>query len=160
MNILTSCAAALGSAALLTKLGVPAGAMLGAMIGVACHNMLIQTATTLPKGVEFLTYAALGWLIGQGFTRETASTLRGVVLPVCLIVGLMLLSTALITLVVYRMGHLDQVTAFLSASPGALSSMAAISRATGGDTVVIVTIHTVRVFAVLAIAPLIARLIQ
>ena len=52
---------------------------------------------------------------------------------------------------------LSGITAFLASSPGALSQMAVLSKETGGDTLLVVAVHTIRVIAVLVVAPVIAR---
>lgn len=158
MQLISTAAVALAGAWLFERLRVPAGAMLGAMIAVAALNLSSRAGVAdLPGLAEFFAFAALGWSIGTGFTPETLAGLRAATVPVLLIVGLLIGAGALFGWGLSVLTDIDPVTAFLAASPGALSQMVAVSAATGADSLLVVTVHTVRLFAVLVVSPFVVR---
>ena len=159
-QLLTTAVAALLGAALLERLGVPAGSLLGAVVGVALLNVVgdLGPATELPESGRFLAYAALGWLVGQGVTRGTLATLRVALLPMVAIIGVLLLVGLALGWVLARAGVMDPATAYLATSPGALSQMTAVAQSVGADAALVTSVHTARVVVLLVAAPLIGRL--
>jgi membrane AbrB-like protein len=156
-NVLTSLIAAMAGAALFHVLNVPAGAMLGATTGVIAHNLLLSQVPSLHPGIEFLAFVALGWLVGQGVSRDNLGVLRHSVLPITATVVALVVAGIAIAAGLAMFTRLDPVTAYLAASPGALSQMAALATSTGSDSLLVLTVHTARVITVLVISPLIAR---
>jgi len=159
MPILITLSAALTGALLFEKLRIPAGALIGAMVAVAALRLADLPATDLPALGRFLAFAALGWAIGEGVTRDVLRTLVGAAVPVLATVLALVLFGAFVAWVLVRLGVLDPATAFLVASPGALSQMAAMSDAVGANTPVVVTVHVVRIVTIIALAPVVVRLL-
>ena len=152
--------AALAGAAAFEALKVPAGALVGALVATAALNLLADGGTVeLPSSLQFLAFALLGWAVGEGVTTETLATLRSSLMPVVVIVVALLVFGALLALVLTRLGVLDSTTAFLAASPGALSQMSALGTAVGADVTLVATVHTLRVVALVLIAPIVARVV-
>lgn len=160
MSLLTTAVVALAGAALFEWIGVPAGALLGAVVAVALLNTVgdLGPAVELPATGRFLSYAALGWLVGGGVTRETLAVLGRAIVPVTVIVGLLLVVGLGLGWVLSRVAGMDQATAYLATSPGALTQMAAVANATGADAALVTTVHTARVVVLLVLAPVIGRL--
>ena len=154
--IVRTVAAALIGAWVFERLRIPAGALIGAMVAVAGVNLAGAQAWPLPEWARFGSYAALGWMLGQGFTRETVAALKEAIVPVLIIVGTLLAATAIITVALHAMG-LDVATAFLASSPGGISQMGAIALELDANAPLVVTAHLTRVIAVVVIAPLIAK---
>ncbi len=157
--VLRTIVAALAGGYLLERLHVPAGALIGAMAAVAAINLTGLDTAELPEWSRFLAFAAIGWALGQQFTRESLDTLRASLVPIAIVVGGLLLAGGLITLVL-RAAGLDPATAFLAASPGGISQMAAISAAVGANAPIVVTAHLLRVITVVGTAPLIVRFLS
>ena len=158
--VVTGCAAIVGGL-IAERLRVPAGALLGAMVGVAIANLSAgEVAARLPDALKFLTFVALGWLIGQDVTRDTVGQVRSapaaIVLPV---LGLVLVGGLVAWLLVLA-GWFDPVTAYLAASPGGLSQMTALGLAMDANVPVVVTIHVARVLTVVMTAPIVVRLLD
>lgn len=158
--MLTTALAALLGAALFERLGVPAGALLGSVVGVALLNTVTQLgpATDLPGPARFLAYAALGWLVGQGVTRATLAQVGRSFVPVVAVVVALLLFGLLLGWVLVRLDVMDPATSYLATSPGALSQMAAVAASVGADATLVTTVHTIRVVVLLLLAPLLGRL--
>lgn len=162
MNLVTTAISALVGAALFELLRVPAGALIGATVAVSLlslTNLGSISIAVLPASAQFLSFAALGWLIGQGITREVLRSLASRAVVILVVVAALLILGGGIAVVLVRLGLLDPATAFLATSPGALSQMTALSAAVGADAAVVATLHTVRVVAVILIAPLVLKLI-
>lgn len=157
MIALTSLLAALAGAFVLERLKVPSGALLGAMLGVTLHNLLWRQVIALPRSLTFLAYVGLGWAIGYGVTRSSLGELRRAALPILGVVLALMVVGGLLAALLVSFAKIDVVTAYLAASPGALSQMTVLSKETGSDTLLVVTVHTVRVIAVLLAAPLVTR---
>lgn len=124
------------------------------MLNLASSSLL----ATLPEAARFVAYAALGWLIAEGVTRETISTLVRSVLPISLVVLALVAAGVLLGWLLVRFGIMDPATAYLATSPGALSQMGALGVAVGADASMVVVVHTVRVVLLVALAPIVARL--
>jgi uncharacterized protein len=156
MVVARTVVAALAGAWIFERLKIPAGALIGAMVAVAAVNLAGSTTFPLPDWARFLSYATLGWLLGQAFTRDTLVALREAVVPVVIIVASLLTATVLITLVLRALG-VDLATAFLASSPGGISQMGAIAVDLGANAPVVVTAHLLRVVTVVVFAPLVAK---
>lgn len=159
MNLVTTIVAALVGAALFEALRVPAGALIGAMVAVAILNFLPAGSTDLPRPLQFLSLAAIGWLIGQGIDADTMRTLASRAGVIGIAVALLLLFGGAVAFVLARMDLLDPATAFLATSPGGLSQMSALSAAVGADAALVATLHIVRVVAVILLSPIVVKLL-
>lgn len=159
MATLLTMVAALALAAGLQWLRVPAGALIGAMVAVGALSAAGVEPVRVPEPVRFLAFVVIGWLIGQQFGRDTVAVLRGALLPVLITVVVLLGTGALVALVLRALG-VDPTTAFLAASPGAISQMAAFSTDVGADGPLVTTVHLARVVAVILVAPLAVKLLS
>lgn len=152
--------AALAGAAVFEFLKVPAGALIGALVAVAALNLIADGgAVDLPSPLRFLGFAFIGWAIGQGVSMDTVRTLRASFVPMVVIVVALVGFGALLALVLVKLSLLDSTTAFLAASPGALTQMSALGTAVGADASLVVAVHTLRVVTLVLITPLVARLV-
>jgi membrane AbrB-like protein len=158
-SLVQSALIALAGAVLFERLGLPAGALLGALVAVAACNLLGHASVEPTKAIQFLALAALGWGIGAGITPEILQTMRRAALPLVLMVVALLVFAGLSAVVVTRLGVMDGATAFLAASPGALSQMSGLAQAVGADASLVVAVHTARVVSLVLVAPFVARLV-
>ncbi|MGF1665505.1 MAG: AbrB family transcriptional regulator [Acidimicrobiia bacterium] len=140
------------------RLGVPAGALIGAMLGVAAVNLVGATTVGPGRPLLFVAFVILGWELGSQVTRSTLEQVRGAAVPIGFVVIGLLVAAGLLAVVLHRAG-LDPVTAFLASSPGGISQMAALSTELGGNAVVVSVVHLIRVLAVVLTAPIVARLL-
>ncbi len=158
MEIARSLAVAVSVALLFERLGVPAGALIGAMVGVATIGLL--GAPTVGSGnlLRFAAFVVIGWELGSQVTKETLESVRQAAVPILVVVGGLLIASGLLALLLRGAG-LDPVTAFLAASPGGLSQMAALSTEFGANPVLVSVVHLIRIVTVLLTAPVVARLV-
>lgn len=143
-------------AALLDRLGVPAGALIGGMLAVALLQLFGPGGAAVPGIVRFAAFAVIGWDLGSGFSPGTIRLLRSAAVPVLAVVVGLLLAAGVVTWFLVRLGF-EPVTAFLAASPGGISQMAALSSELGANGVLVATVHLARVVAVILVSPFVAR---
>lgn len=160
MPLLPTVFAALAGAAAFEAMKVPAGALIGSLVAVAAVNLVSEAgAVELPGVLRFGAFALLGWAIGQGVTNETVRALRDSLVPMTVIVIALVVFGALLAVVLTRAGVLDGTTAFLAASPGALSQMSALGTALDANASLVAAVHTLRVVTIVLVSPFVARLV-
>lgn len=155
MSLLATAIAAIAGASAFEAIRFPAGALIGAMAGVAALNLMGGGAATLGGPARFAILAGLGWIVGQQFDRDTLASLRAIAVPAALVVLVLLAFGGAVAWVLFRLGALDAPTAFLAASPGGLSQMAALGSDTGANLPLVVAVHLLRVLAIFAVTPLV-----
>ena len=159
MNIVTTALVAVAGGALFERLNVPAGALVGAMVATAAVNVAGTQVTLAPGWLRFAAFVALGWAIGEGVTRGKLAELGRSAAPLLLIVVALLVVGGLLAALAVALGWMDGTTAFLAASPGALSQMSALAAAMDANAPLVAAVHTVRVVAIVLVAPVVARLV-
>lgn len=139
-------------------LRLPAGLMLCPLLLAVLAQMSGALQITLPGPLMAVAYAAIGSYVGLRFDR---ATLIYVVrkLPVMLAAALMLIgfcaaSAWLFAVLLER----DYLSVFLATSPGGLDSLSIIAMESGGDVGLVVTLQTLRLFAVVLFTPPLVRL--
>lgn len=138
------------------RLRIPAGALIGAMVAAAALNLSSVDLPPLPDWVRFASFAAIGWLLGAQFTRDTLTNLRSSLAPIAVVVVTLVATGVVLALVLQRLG-IDAPTAYLASTPAGISQMAAMSIDVGADAALVVSTHLVRVITVVTITPFIVR---
>ena len=149
--------AALAGGGLVGGLGAPAGWLSGAMMGVAGLAAL-RAAAPLPKPVQRLAILLAGVGMGSGLTPATLHTLARYPLSLALLAAAVVAMTATSYFMLTRSGHFDRPTAFYAAVPGALSYVFVVASRTEADLARVAVIQVFRIFVLMALVPLIARL--
>lgn len=139
-------------AIVLSLLGVPAGALIGAVVGSALVNRTpLRADEGLPVAVRVAGLMMLGTVAGGQLDPAALSTLFALSISIIvMVVALIGLDLLLARVLVKRYG-LDPVTAVLACAPGGLSEVAAISQVLGARTGIILAIHTVRILVVVLV---------
>jgi membrane AbrB-like protein len=158
MELVRSLVAATVGGLLFERFGVPAGALIGAMVGVAAVGLGGFETTGSGPVLRTAAFVVIGWELGSQVTSETIDTVRRAAIPIIVVVFGLLVASAVLAWVLHLAG-VDVVTAYLAASPGGLSQMVALSTEFGANAVVVSVVHLIRVITVILTAPWIARLI-
>lgn len=140
-----------------TKLRLPAGALLGPLIGGVALEELGVLRVGWPPGVPQVAYALLGMYVGLLF--DPASVRRaGRLLPFVLAstLGLMAVCAGLGGILAALTGT-DLLTAYLATTPGGIDSVAIIALGSGADASLVLAVQMLRLFAVVLAGPLIVR---
>jgi uncharacterized protein len=141
------------------KLRIRSGAFLLPLVAGVILIHLGWLVVELPPWLLVLSYAVVGWSIGLRFTRELLAHVAKAFPRVlaCMIV-LILVCAALAGLLVVIAG-IDPLTAYLATSPGGADSVAIIAASSNVDVPFVLAMQTLRLVAVLFLAPVMAKLI-
>jgi len=158
----------LGTVVLLAAVGqqaarllrVPAWALLGPMLLLSALHAAGWLAIDLPRWLLAAAYTLLGWHIGLGFRRDFLRH-AGQALPVVAAAALCLMGLCgLLAWCLTHLAHVDALTAYLATSPGGLDSVAIIAASTPRvDLQFVLALQSMRLLFVIALAPLITRLV-
>ena len=128
------------------------------VLGAALNTMGLMTII-LPSWLLFGVYAFLGWYIGLRFTSETVRyamrTVPELLLATCALMALCCGAAWMLT----AFAGVDALTAYLATSPGGLDSVVVIAMGSGCDVPFVLSLQTLRLFAVILAGPLVAKLI-
>ena len=153
---------AVGAVAL-TLAQVPAGTLIGAVLGGAAANRLIartggardgpRRAVTGP--IRVLGMVLLGSAAGVQLEWSTIESLGRVALPLAASIVALLVADVGLAAVLTRRYHVDPLTALLACAPGGVSEIAVTAQDLGARLGVVLAIHLVRVLVVvLVVLPL------
>lgn len=140
------------------KLNFPGGAIVGSMIGSAVAGLMTPGTAVIPTGVATTVELVLGISLGLTFDRGFLE-IAGRLLPAAILSTLGLLATSLVmAAVAKRLGLLDYATALFGFAPGGMAGMSLLAQSEGYQTSVVAFFHTVRLFVLFVIVPVLARL--
>lgn len=138
---------------------MPAGIFLVPMLAGSALQAFGLLRLDLPVLVAAFAYAMVGWNIGLGFTRE-ALIYSGRMLPrILAAIAALLVCCALLAAVVKVLTGVDWLTAWLATSPGGTDTILIIATSTPVDLPFILGGQLVRFLMVIAIGPMLARLL-
>lgn len=148
--------AAAAGGACLGMIGVPAGWLSGAMLGVGALAAAGRAAL-LPSALRQLAILISGVGMGSGLTPATLNTLvrypGSLAIMMIALAGMVAASFAILQ----RAPGFSRSTAFFSAIPGALSYVFIVAAPTGADMARVAVIQIFRIFILMAIVPIVAR---
>lgn len=140
-------------------LTIPAGAFLVPLVlGIlVSHVGLVRLE--LPAWLLAASYALVGWNVGLRFTRtllvHVLRQLPGILASVFVLLAL---CGGIAAVMVFAAG-IDPITAYLATSPGGSDSIAIIAASTDCDVSFVMAMQTVRMLAVIAVAPMLTKFI-
>jgi membrane AbrB-like protein len=155
-GLVVTAVAALAGGAALGLSGVPAGWLSGAMMGVAAAAAF-GAAAPPPKPVQHVTILLSGVAMGSGLSPQTLHTLARYPLSLAILaVGIVAMTAASYSALLRSHGF-NRPTAFYGAVPGALSYVFLVADGSGADLARVAVIQVFRLFVLMAIVPLVAR---
>jgi uncharacterized protein len=134
-----------------TLLGLPAGTLIGAVVGSAVVNrsaLMPAGARPLPVPIRVVGLALLGCAAGVRLDADTLSALGHIALPLVASILALVALDLVLAVVLVRRYDVDPLTAVLACAPGGLSEIAVTGAQLGAQMGVLLAIHTVRVLAV------------
>ncbi len=142
------------------KLGLPGGPIVGSMLGAGLAAVLFPGQFVIPSQVSTGVQIILGITLGMTFDRSSVALL-GRLLPMAVVSTLVLLSCALLMAwLAARSGGIDFATALFGFSPGGMSGMGLLAQADGRQADIVALLHTVRVFTLFILVPLMSRFLS
>lgn len=136
---------------------VPAGGIIGALVGSAAFRLLTGRFVPIKKfrqGVQILAGAVIGLEVSSSFFSELVKLAGAGTL---IIFAQMLLWFAMSWLLV-KIFRYDVSTSALASSPGGISGVVPAADEAGADAVVVTFIHLVRLSAIVVVVPLLVAL--
>ncbi len=125
---------------------------------------LLQTSglfsIVLPSWMLYCAFLLIGLWVGLKFERETVRySIR--VLPTMLVgVFSLIMLCGISAVILVWLVDIDPLTAYLATSPGALEAVTIIAVSSSADISFILALQTVRLLAVIALGPILARIIS
>lgn len=157
--LLETLAVAFAASAAGALLRIPAGTMLLPMIATAALSTTGYLQIELPPWLLAISYAALGWKIGLGFTRRILRHATSALPQIMLSIVVLMAFCAGLAVVLWATLGVDLLTAYLATSPGGLDSVAIIAASTPVDIAFVMALQTARLFIIILIGPSIARMV-
>lgn len=139
-------------------LGVPAGAIVGAMIGAAVFN-IVTGQGYFPPEVRLPLQIVAGVFIGLRVDRASIMTMNEILVPLLILMVFIVVTTAATTFIVHKLTGLDIFTSLMASTPGGLSEMAILADALNLDAPKVALLHTARLMTVIIIFPQILALV-
>jgi membrane AbrB-like protein len=140
-------------------LRIPAGAFLVPLLAGIVLGHFGWMTIELPTWLLAASYALVGWNVGLRFTRplliHAAKALPRIIACTLILIAL---CGAVAALLVWGAG-VDPLTAYLATSPGGSDSIAIIAASTNVDVSFVMAMQTVRMIAVLFLAPVLTKFI-
>jgi membrane AbrB-like protein len=139
----------------------PATALLGPMlVAVALSASGLLGRVSVPGVLADVGYALIGVRVGLRFTRSSLRSIARVLpLALCLIAAV-ILACGLLGMLLARVTGVDRLTAYLATTPGGLFAVLATAADSGSDVTYVLAVQVIRVFAMLLLAPLMARALR
>jgi membrane AbrB-like protein len=151
MTFVVTLLAAAAGAVLATLLRLPAGSLIGAMLGVGILKAGGVAIYSIPAPARFAVYCAVGWMLGETFTPDTLRQFKQAVLPILVCVGLFVVFGLLLGWALWRLGGFDPHTAFLSTAPGGIAQIGVLSAESRANVPVVLAVHVLRITSVIFI---------
>lgn len=143
---------------LLTRLKVPGGMMVGAVIGSCAYNLLTGSAQ-LDPGFKTVAQIIAGAFIGSGVRREELKHMKSMLKAAGIVIGSLFLINAVTGLIIYAISPLDLLTSFMATTPGGVSDIPIIAADLGADAPKVLVLQLVRMIVGIGVFPsLIGRL--
>ncbi|GAB7003897.1 AbrB family transcriptional regulator [Nocardioides sp. AN3] len=114
----------------------------------------------VPVVLQWLAYALIGMQVGLRFTRASLASITRMLPTVLLLLVGMVVATALMGSLLALLTPVSGLTAYLATTPGGLFAVLATAADSGSDTTYVMAVQLVRLLVILALTPLLARLLS
>ena len=138
---------------------VPGGQILFPLVGGAALHVAGLLPIDVPWWLLSVAYITVAWTIGLQYTRDLLIFVRNVLPVLMLSTFVLLVLCALSGVVLVVLVHVDPLTAYLATTPGGLDSVSIIALGSGSNVAIVLAIQMLRVFAVVASGPPLAKFI-
>lgn len=137
-----------------SKLKIPAGSLIVAMLAIIVFKLVTKIHWEIPKGFSFLLQVFLGIMVGASFQPAMLPILKKAFLPI-LASTITLVGTGMLLAIIFtRLEILNFPAAYLGTSPGAMSALIVLAFESQTSATLVVCFHFFRVVFVILTAPL------
>jgi membrane AbrB-like protein len=146
-------------ALLLTAVGLPGGAVVGAILAVGAAGVIMDRVELPPARVRDLAMLGMGIAMGESVTPQTGPLLLAS-LPVVVLMTLGTLGSSLVLArFVQRQLRVDACTAILACAPGGLSQMPLVAAEVGANMGSVTVFQLTRFLSSIVVLPVLFRLL-
>lgn len=143
----------------LATLGVPAGGIIGAVLGSALARM-VRDVSVPTKSLRIPGLVLLGIAAGLRLDGQTLRQLAELAVPLGVSIVVLLAVQYLLAWFLVARFAVDPVTAMLATAPGGVSEIASMADELGARAGLVTAIHVVRVIVVVVVVlPLLLRIL-
>jgi uncharacterized protein len=155
--VLLTLSIAAGGGYIFLNLGVPAGAMIGAMLAVAAASLAGVPVRPLPGGMFNYMLIGVGIMVSGSISPDTVEILMAgsLLLPVLLSTVLSFLTALGVAFLIHRVVGWDYPTCFLAAAPGGFTVMTTLAIKYGRDPFRVSLLHLCRLIALKTVVPVV-----
>lgn len=133
-------------------LGIPAGALMIAMVLCAIFNMATGRGY-MPIGVKTFAQLMAGTLIGSSVTMESVIQMRTLLVPILVMAVAVILLDLGLSWIFIKVFHIDAQTALFANAPGGLTDMALMATEYGANMATVVMFQTMRMCGTILLYP-------
>jgi len=144
----------------LNFLNIPAGAMVGSILGAAISQMITKTDLKIHLYLKRVIRVAMGCYIGLGITLAGVKQLGDIGLAAIIVTIGVISMSLLITFLLYKLCHWELHEAYLSSLPAGLSEIGMTADEFDVDIIKVTTIHLMRLITIVVAMPLIVKILQ
>jgi uncharacterized protein len=152
------CGTGLLLAMVFVRLGLPAPILLGAMLSAGWMNGTGVVAGQMPTLLADLSFALVGWFIGERFRGVRLRDIRGLILPMCASFLATILVSLFFSELVVWLAHFPQAEALVAFAPGGVEAMSILALALQLDSVFVASHHIVRFVSIGLALPVLIRI--
>lgn len=145
------CMSAVSGGLLLNYINVPAGAMIGSLLGTAASQMLMDIKVEIPQFWKRTARMIMGSYIGLGITLVGIQQIKSIFGAVLLVMIGMILLALLATYILHKFLKYDLTEAFLSCLPAGLTEIAMNAEEFQVDPLQLTTIHLIRLISTIVL---------
>lgn len=142
------------------RLNFPGGAIVGAMVFSGVVSMLSSEHIVIGNNISLIIQIILGVSLGITFDRSFMGMIVKIT-PLAVLSTFILLGAAfLMAYIAKKMNIIDFGTALFGFSPGGMSGMSLLAQTEGHKTQIVAFLHTVRIFTLFIIVPVLSRILR
>jgi len=149
--ILTLCVALI-IGGLLYRMKMPAGLLVGALLGTAFLGVTMNLAY-MPKTARFTAQIIAGAFIASSVQKKDFNRIKKLLKPASILLAGMLCFNILSGFVIYYTSPLDLMTSFMSAVPGGMSDVPIISGELGANMSQVAAVQFARMLSAVGVFP-------
>ena len=140
------------------RIGIPAGALIGAICSVGLLQILTGSAWFPPEIKPFAT-SMTGAYLGMRITRADIQSLKKIPAAAAITVAGMLGYNIICGIVLQHLGGLDIMTGILASAPGGMTEMSLVALDLNANSAIVSSIQMIRFAVIAPIVPILHRFI-
>lgn len=140
------------------RIGIPAGALIGAICSVGLLQILTGSAWFPPEIKPFAT-SIIGAYLGMRITRADIQSLKKIPAAAAIMVAGMLGYNIVCGIVLQHLGGLDIMTGILASAPGGMTEMSLVALDLNANSAIVSSIQMIRFAVIAPIVPILHRFI-